>query len=277
VGDIFRGHFDGSARGGIPTNARRVPPQRQRAEATQLDAIASNECVGDFTKETIDNALKFARVEVRVVGGQPEDEFGSQHRSFPRRVVRNYKRTETRLGWPTPFIVAMQWGSPCRSGRAARRCGSLWEETEMLQGFKQFILRGNVLDLAVAVVIGGAFGAVVAALVKDLITPLIAALIGKPDFSAIEFTVNGSKFPIGDFINAIASFLLIAAAVYFFIVLPMNKLLERMRRGQAAPDPTVKNVLNVSATCLSQHAVVRSVPPHWLRLPPNKKNLAGYP
>jgi large conductance mechanosensitive channel len=110
----------------------------------------------------------------------------------------------------------------------------------MLQGFKQFILRGNVLDLAVAVVIGGAFGAVVAALVKDLITPLIAALIGKPDFSAIEFTVNGSKFPIGDFINAIVSFLLIAAAVYFFIVLPMNKLLERMRRGEAAPDPTVK-------------------------------------
>ena len=74
----------------------------------------------------------------------------------------------------------------------------------MLQGFKQFILRGNVLDLAVAVVMGVAFGAVVTALVKDLITPLIAAIVGKPDFSAIEFTVNGSKFPIGDFINALS-------------------------------------------------------------------------
>jgi|SRR5689334_24982257 len=106
----------------------------------------------------------------------------------------------------------------------------------MLQGFKQFIFRGNVLDLAVAVVMGVAFGAVVTALVKDLITPLIAAIVGKPDFSAIEFTVNGSRFPIGDFINALVSFILIAAAVYFFIVLPMNTLLARMRRGEAAPD-----------------------------------------
>ena len=110
----------------------------------------------------------------------------------------------------------------------------------MLQGFKQFILRGNVLDLAVAVVMGVAFGAVVTALVKDLITPLIAAIVGKPDFSAIEFTVNGTKFPIGDFINALVSFILIAAAVYFFIVLPMNTILARMRRGEGAPDPTAK-------------------------------------
>ena len=108
----------------------------------------------------------------------------------------------------------------------------------MFQGFKQFMLHGNVLDLAVAVVMGAAFGAVVTALVKDLITPLIAAIIGKPDFSAIEFTVNGSKFLIGDFINAVVSFLLIGAAVYFFIVLPVNQLLARMRRGEAAPDPT---------------------------------------
>ena len=110
----------------------------------------------------------------------------------------------------------------------------------MLQGFKQFIFRGNVLDLAVAVVMGVAFGSVVAALVKDLITPLIAAIVGKPDFSAIEFTVNGSRFPIGDFINSLVSFILIAAAVYFFIVLPINTLLARMRRGEAAPDPTTK-------------------------------------
>jgi len=101
----------------------------------------------------------------------------------------------------------------------------------MLTGFKQFMLRGNVLDLAVAVVMGAAFGAVVAALVKDLITPLIAAIVGKPDFSAIEFTVNGSKFPIGDFINALVSFILVGTAVYFFVVLPVNKLLARMRRG----------------------------------------------
>src|SRR5580698_10586657 len=110
----------------------------------------------------------------------------------------------------------------------------------MLQGFKQFILRGNVLDLAVAVVMGVAFGAVVTALVKDLITPLIAAIIGKPDFSAIDFTLNGSKFPVGDFINSLVSFILIGAAVYFFVVLPVNRILARMRRGEAAPDPTTK-------------------------------------
>jgi large conductance mechanosensitive channel len=110
----------------------------------------------------------------------------------------------------------------------------------MLQGFKQFMLRGNVLDLAVAVVMGTAFGAVVAALVKDLITPLIAAIVGKPDFSAIEFTLNGSKFLIGDFVNALVSFVLIGAAVYFFVVVPVNRLLARMRRGEAAPDPTTK-------------------------------------
>ena len=105
-----------------------------------------------------------------------------------------------------------------------------------MKGFKQFIMRGNVLDLAVAVVIGAAFGAVVTALVKDLITPLIAALVGKPDFSAIQFEVNGSKFLLGDFVNAIVSFLLIAAAVYFFVILPMNALMARMRRGAARPD-----------------------------------------
>jgi large conductance mechanosensitive channel len=101
----------------------------------------------------------------------------------------------------------------------------------MLRGFKQFLLRGNVLDLAVAVVMGAAFGAVVTTLVKDLITPLIAALVGKPDFSAIAFTVNGSKFLIGDFLNALVSFLLIAAAVYFFIVLPVNTPMARLRRA----------------------------------------------
>src|ERR1700726_93643 len=117
----------------------------------------------------------------------------------------------------------------------------------MLQGFKQFILRGNVLDLAVAVVMGVAFGAVVTALVKDLITPLIAAIVGKPDFSAIVFTVNGSKFPIGDFINAVVSFFLIATAIYFFVVLPINALTARMHR-EPPPDPTTKRCTE----CLSE-------------------------
>jgi large conductance mechanosensitive channel len=110
----------------------------------------------------------------------------------------------------------------------------------MLKGFKTFLLRGNVIDLAVAVVIGGAFGAVVTALVKDLITPLIAAVAGKPDFSAIKFNVNGSVFLIGDFLNALVSFVMIAAAIYFFVVTPVNAVMARMRRGEAPPDPTTK-------------------------------------
>jgi large conductance mechanosensitive channel len=109
-----------------------------------------------------------------------------------------------------------------------------------VKGFKQFLMRGNVVDLAVAVVIGAAFGAVVTALVKDLITPIIAAIVGKPDFSAIKFTVNGSQFLIGDFINVLISFVSIAAAVYFFVVLPMNTIMARRARGQAPPDPTTK-------------------------------------
>jgi large conductance mechanosensitive channel len=110
----------------------------------------------------------------------------------------------------------------------------------MLKGFKQFVMRGNMLDLAVAVVLGTAFGAVVTALVKDLLTPLIAAIAGEPDFSAIAFEVNGSKFLVGDFVNALVSFLLVAAAVYFFVVVPVNALKARVNRGEARPDPTTK-------------------------------------
>src|SRR5271157_4457846 len=110
----------------------------------------------------------------------------------------------------------------------------------MLKGFKQFILRGNILDLGVAVVMGVAFGAVVAALVKDLITPLIAAIVGKPDFSAIKFTINGSLFAVGDFINALVSFFLVAAAIYFFVIVPVNAVMARVRRGETPPDPTTK-------------------------------------
>jgi large conductance mechanosensitive channel len=90
----------------------------------------------------------------------------------------------------------------------------------MMSGFKQFVLRGNVVDMAVGVVVGGAFAAVVAALTKDLLTPLV----GKPDFSAIRFTVNGSVFALGDFLNALVSFLLVAVVVYFFVIVPINAL-----------------------------------------------------
>lgn len=107
----------------------------------------------------------------------------------------------------------------------------------MFKGFKQFLLRGNVIDLAVAVVIGGAFGEVVTALVKDLLTPLIAAIAGKSDFSAIAFEINSSRFLIGDFVNAVVSFLMITAAVYFFVVVPVNQLMARISRGEAAPEP----------------------------------------
>src|SRR5579862_2415833 len=118
----------------------------------------------------------------------------------------------------------------------------------MLDGFKKFVLRGNVVDMAVGVVIGAAFGGVVTALTKDLLTPLIAALVGKPDFSSIKFTIHGSEFPVGDFINAAISFLLIAAAVYFFVVTPINALVARMRKAPAPADPTTKKC----PECLSE-------------------------
>jgi large conductance mechanosensitive channel len=110
----------------------------------------------------------------------------------------------------------------------------------MLKGFKQFVFRGNVLDLAVAVVIGAAFGKVVAGLVADLLTPLIAMIVGKPDFSAVNFTVNGTIFKLGDFVNDVVSFLMVAAAIYFFVIAPVNAINERRRRGEAPPDPTTK-------------------------------------
>ena len=117
----------------------------------------------------------------------------------------------------------------------------------MLKGFREFIMRGNVVDLAVAVVVGAAFGNIVTGFVKDLLTPLIAAIAGKPDFSAIAFSINGSKFLIGDFINQLVSFVLIAGGVYFFVVLPLNTLITRIRRGEGAPDPTTK----ICPECLS--------------------------
>ena len=108
----------------------------------------------------------------------------------------------------------------------------------MLKDFKTFILRGNAVDLAVAVVIGAAFGSIVTALVKDLVTPIIGAIGGKPDFSGLAFTINGSRFLYGDFINAVVSFLLIATVIFFFVVQPLNKLQALATRSKTAEDPT---------------------------------------
>jgi large conductance mechanosensitive channel len=121
----------------------------------------------------------------------------------------------------------------------------------MAGGLKEFLLRGNVVDLAVGVVIGAAFGGVVTALTKDLLTPLIAAIVGKPDFSALQFTVNGSKFPVGDFVNSVVSFLLIGIAVYYFVVVPVNALMSRVKKEPPPPDPTTKKC----PECLSEIAI----------------------
>ncbi|HEY3618521.1 MAG TPA: large conductance mechanosensitive channel protein MscL [Candidatus Sulfotelmatobacter sp.] len=118
----------------------------------------------------------------------------------------------------------------------------------MLSGFKKFILRGNVVDMAVGVVIGAAFAGVIAGLTKAFITPLIALIVGKPDYSSLNFHVRGTEFPVGDFINAAVSFILIAAVVYFFVILPVNALVARMNRGEKPPDPTTKKC----PECLSE-------------------------
>lgn len=116
----------------------------------------------------------------------------------------------------------------------------------MFKGFRDFLLRGNVIDLAVAVVIGAAFGNIVTALVEDMITPIIGALGGTPDFSTITFTVNNSVFKIGSFMNALIAFLMIAAVIYFFVILPMNKVMARLKRGEKI-EPSEK----VCTECLS--------------------------
>ena len=105
-----------------------------------------------------------------------------------------------------------------------------------VKGFREFITRGNLLELAVAVVVGTAFTAVVTAIVKDLITPLIAAIWKQPNFSTLTFTVHGSKFLYGDFINALIAFVIIALVVYFLIVLPMAKLIMRLERNKEATE-----------------------------------------
>jgi len=116
-----------------------------------------------------------------------------------------------------------------------------------MKGFKAFLLRGNVVELAVAVVIAVAFGAVITAFVKDLVTPLVAALFGKPDFSNLTFTINNSKFLYGDFINAVLAFVIIGAVIYFFVVVPYTALVARSRKEPPA-DPTTKKCTE----CLSE-------------------------
>ena len=110
---------------------------------------------------------------------------------------------------------------------------------DLLSEFKTFLLRGNLVDLAVAIVIGLAFVALVGALVRDIITPIVAAIVGKPDFSALTFTIHKSRFLYGDFINALITFVSVAAAVFFFVVKPVNLLLARYRK-EPLPDPTIK-------------------------------------
>ncbi|MEP6872387.1 MAG: large conductance mechanosensitive channel protein MscL [Anaerolineaceae bacterium] len=117
----------------------------------------------------------------------------------------------------------------------------------MLRDFKTFLLRGNVVDLAVAVVVGAALLAVVQALVKDIFTPLIAAIFGEPDFSALSFTINSSEFLYGDLLNAIISFVIVALVVFFFVVIPVNALIARSRKEPPA-DPTTRKC----PECLSE-------------------------
>jgi large conductance mechanosensitive channel len=123
------------------------------------------------------------------------------------------------------------------------------EKKNLLTEFKDFLLRGNLVELAVAVVIGTAFAALVNALVKDIITPIIAAIFGKPDFSSLYFTINGSKFSYGDFINALITFVCIAAAVFFLVVKPVNYLVSMRRRGA---EPTDEASLSDEAALLTE-------------------------
>jgi large conductance mechanosensitive channel len=112
----------------------------------------------------------------------------------------------------------------------------------ILNEFKTFILRGNVVELAVAVVIGAAFKAVVDSLVADLLTPLLAAIFGQPDFSALDFTINDSRFTYGNFLNQVIAFLMVAAAIFFFVVKPMNILMERMKRGEVPAEDIPEDI-----------------------------------
>jgi large conductance mechanosensitive channel len=131
-----------------------------------------------------------------------------------------------------------------RRGRSARR---RIEDVAVLNEFREFILRGNLVDLAIAVVIGTAFTAVVTSMVEDLVTPLIAAIGGEPDFSQLSFTINGSEFRYGDFINALLTFLIVATVLFFLVIKPVNALLSAMRT-----EPPVAELTHQCPECLSE-------------------------
>ena len=135
-----------------------------------------------------------------------------------------------------------------------------------MNGFKEFIFRGNVVDLAVAVVIGAAFTNIINALVKDIITPLIGVIGGQPDFSFLKWNVNGSEFLIGDFINALLSFLIMTAVIYFAVVMPMSKVLSRIKSGKVE-EPGTK----VCPECLSAIPVKAKKCMYCTSLQPAKK------
>jgi large conductance mechanosensitive channel len=118
----------------------------------------------------------------------------------------------------------------------------------MLKGFRDFILRGNVVDLAVAVILGAAFNAIVTSLVSDVLNPLIAATVGKPDFSSVILDIHGGHIKIGNFLNATVSFLIVASVVYFAIVLPLNHLMARLKKPEAEAPPSTK----ICPECLSE-------------------------
>lgn len=139
----------------------------------------------------------------------------------------------------------------------------------MFKGFKEFISRGNVVDLAVAVVMGAAFGAVVTALVAGFITPIIAAIGGQPDFSSLSFTINGSKFAYGHFINAVISFLILAAAIYFLIVVPLERVLRKPESDEAMREcpeclgmvpSAARRCMHCTSTLTPEPAAVEGVP-----------------
>ncbi len=137
-----------------------------------------------------------------------------------------------------------------RHGRSQPICAAPLRSSAvgLVKEFKAFLVRGNVVDLAVAFVMGAAFTVVVSDLVKDLITPIIAAVFGKPDFSQLFFTINASRFLYGDFLDGLITFVSVAAAVFFFVVKPINAMAAARARGQAAPDPTTKQCTE----CLSE-------------------------
>lgn len=132
----------------------------------------------------------------------------------------------------------------------SQRMGPTETDTEegMLKGFRDFVLRGNVVDLSIAVILGAAFNAIVGSLVADVLNPLIAATVGKPDFSGVILHVGGGAIKVGNFLNAVVSFLIVAAVVYFAIVLPMNAFMARIKKPEAPAAPSTKTC----PECLSE-------------------------